>query len=111
MLDEIGREARFATRRHAGRVLAARLRAYAGRDDVLVLGLDLYSLHRSIECVLQYLEKVDPEGGAASPAALQLLRRLRRGRAGLWVRNQFRAVSLMRGRRDRPTRRASQACG
>lgn len=24
-------------------------------------GLDLYSLHRSIECVLQYLQKVDPE--------------------------------------------------
>src|SRR3970282_1895209 len=24
-------------------------------------GLDLYSLHRSIDCVLQYLQKVDPE--------------------------------------------------
>ena len=39
MFDGIGREPRFANRRHAGRVLAARLRAYAGRDDVLVLGL------------------------------------------------------------------------
>lgn len=39
MLDEIRCEARFANRRHAGRVLATQLRAYAGHDDVLVLGL------------------------------------------------------------------------
>ena len=39
MLDEIRWDPRFANRRHAGRVLATRLRAYAGRDDVLVLGL------------------------------------------------------------------------
>jgi len=30
---------RFADRRHAGKVLAAQLRAYAGRDDIVVLGL------------------------------------------------------------------------
>ena len=39
MFDTIGREPRFANRREAGRLLAERLRAYAGRDDVLVLGL------------------------------------------------------------------------
>ena len=39
MFNEAVRELRFASRRHAGRVLADRLRAYAGRDDVLVLGL------------------------------------------------------------------------
>jgi predicted phosphoribosyltransferase len=32
-------EARFDNRRHAGRVLAAALRSYAGRADVVVLGL------------------------------------------------------------------------
>lgn len=39
MFNEAGRELRFANRREAGKVLADRLRAYAGRDDVLVLGL------------------------------------------------------------------------
>jgi predicted phosphoribosyltransferase len=39
MLDERRWDSRFANRRHAGRVLATRLRAYAGRDDVLVLAL------------------------------------------------------------------------
>jgi len=39
MFDEAVREIRFANRHQAGRVLAERLRAYAGRDDVLVLGL------------------------------------------------------------------------
>lgn len=39
MLDEIRWDPRFVNRRHAGRVLATQLRAYAGRDDVLVLGL------------------------------------------------------------------------
>ena len=39
MFDETVRETRFANRHHAGRVLAERLRAFAGRDDVLVLGL------------------------------------------------------------------------
>ena len=39
MFDQAVRETRFADRHHAGRVLAGRLRAYVGRDDVLVLGL------------------------------------------------------------------------
>ena len=39
MFDQAVRETRFTDRHHAGRVLAGRLRAYAGRDDVLVLGL------------------------------------------------------------------------
>ena len=34
-----GARQRFADRAHAGRLLAERLRAYAGRDDVVVLGL------------------------------------------------------------------------
>lgn len=36
---ENGPATRFASRRAAGRVLAAQLASYAGRDDVLVLGL------------------------------------------------------------------------
>lgn len=39
MFEEAVREIRFANRHHAGRVLSERLRAYIGRDDVLVLGL------------------------------------------------------------------------
>jgi putative phosphoribosyl transferase len=39
MFDQAVRETRFADRHHAGRLLAGRLRAYADRDDVLVLGL------------------------------------------------------------------------
>jgi len=39
MFNESARHLRFANRRDAGTVLAERLRAYAGRDDVLVLGL------------------------------------------------------------------------
>ena len=39
MFNEAERNLRFANRRDAGRVLAERLRAYAGRDDVLVRGL------------------------------------------------------------------------
>jgi predicted phosphoribosyltransferase len=39
MFDEAVREIRFADRHDAGRVLAERVRVYAGRDDVLVLGL------------------------------------------------------------------------
>ena len=39
MFNDTLREIRFANRHHAGRTLAERLRGYAGRDDVLVLGL------------------------------------------------------------------------
>lgn len=39
MFNEPLREIRFANRNHAGRTLAERLRGYAGRDDVVVLGL------------------------------------------------------------------------
>ena len=39
MFNEAERNLRFANRREAGTVLAERFRAYAGRDDVLVLGL------------------------------------------------------------------------
>ena len=39
MFDEAVREPPFANRREAGRVLAKQLRAYAGRDNVVVLGL------------------------------------------------------------------------
>ncbi len=39
MFDEAVRELPFPNRREAGRVLAERLRKYAGRDDVVVLGL------------------------------------------------------------------------
>ena len=44
-------------------------------------GLDLYSLYRSIEAVIAYLDKVDPPAAAAGARALRLLRaRSRRAR-------------------------------
>lgn len=58
MFDQTAREARFANRHHAGRVVAERLRAYAGRHDVLVLGLPrggvpvAYEVARSLGAVL-----------------------------------------------------------
>jgi hypothetical protein len=42
---------------------------------VAFYGLDLYSLHRSIEAVLTYLHQVDP----ACPLSLRLFRGFRRG--------------------------------
>ena len=39
MFNEAEPDRRFANRREAGKALAERLRVYAGRDDVLVLGL------------------------------------------------------------------------
>jgi erythromycin esterase-like protein len=36
----------------------------AGKEKIGFYGLDLYSLHTSIEAVLGYLEKIDPEGAA-----------------------------------------------
>lgn len=39
MFENATQEFRFTDRRHAGRVLGRRLQKYAGRDDVLVLGL------------------------------------------------------------------------
>ena len=40
-------------------------------------GLDLYSLHASIEAVLAYLDKVDPKAAMRSAASLQLFRTVR----------------------------------
>jgi erythromycin esterase-like protein len=42
--------------------LRERNKQVAERERVGFYGLDLYSLHRSIEAVLTYLRKVDPEG-------------------------------------------------
>ncbi len=39
-----------------------------GRPKTGFYGLDLYSLHTSIEAVLTYLEKIDPEGAARARA-------------------------------------------
>ena len=41
-------------------------------EKVSFFGLDLYSLHRSAEEVLRYLEKVDPEGAKAARFGNQL---------------------------------------
>ena len=60
-------------------------------------GLDLYSLHASMEAVLGYLDKVDPEAARRARAALRVLRPVRRGPAGL----------RLRGRRRADARRAS----
>lgn len=35
-------------------------------EKVSFFGLDLYSLHRSADEVMQYLERVDPEGAKAA---------------------------------------------
>ena len=49
----------------------------AGSRKAGFYGLDLYSLHASIEAVLDYLDKVDPEGAERAPPALRLFRKLR----------------------------------
>ena len=48
-------------------------------------GLDLYSLRASMEAVLTYLDKVDPESSRPREAALRLLRSIRRTRCSSTV--------------------------
>ena len=46
---------------------ARRFRESGDSSDVVsIYGMDLYSLHRSAEHVIQYLERVDPEGAKAA---------------------------------------------
>ena len=67
--------------------------APAGRRKVGFYGLDLYSLHASMEAVLAYLDKVDPEAAAPRPPPLRLLRPLRRRHAGLRLRRRASACA------------------
>jgi erythromycin esterase-like protein len=52
---EVVRFLRWLRGYNAERTLAARVGFY---------GLDLYSLHRSMACVIEYLDKIDPEGAS-----------------------------------------------
>lgn len=46
-------------REHNNRVMKTTGDAY---NKVSFYGMDLYSLHRSAQAVIQYLERIDPEG-------------------------------------------------
>ena len=93
----------------------ARLRRLAARPQRRVpaghgprsgfYGLDLYSLHASMEAVLAYLDKVDPEAAERARAPLRLLRPLRRGPPGLRLRRRARARPVLRARGHQPARR------
>jgi erythromycin esterase-like protein len=50
---------RFRDRAQAGRLLAERLEEYGHTRGFY--GLDLYSLHTSMDAVVSYLEQIDPE--------------------------------------------------
>src|SRR5213078_1693576 len=59
-------------------------------------GLDLYSMHTSIEAVLNYLDKIGR--GAPGPSALCLFRSFWRRSAALWARHCRRQSGAMRRR-------------
>ncbi len=54
-------------------------------------GLDLYSLHASIEAVLDYLDQGRSGSGATRAASLQLLRAFRQRDRNLWLRRGLRS--------------------
>ena len=56
-------------------------------------GLDLYSLRASMQAVLRYLDKVDPDGAAPRAPPLRLLRSVRRGDAGVRLRRRASACT------------------
>ena len=60
----------------------------ATRTRVGFYGLDLYSLHTSIEAVLDYLDTIDPEAAQRARSSLRLFRSFWQGRASLWVRHR-----------------------
>ena len=66
-------------------------RARDGERQTGFYGLDLYSLHRSMQEVIAYLENVDPGSGGAGAGPLRVLRpHLRRRRPGIRVRRGLR---------------------
>ena len=86
----------------------------AGRtaeDRVGFYGLDLYSLHRSMACVVEYLDKVDPAGAEQARAPLRVLRRVRGRSADLRLCRLCGLVELLRGRRHRSARRVDTTRG
>ena len=116
---DVAQRRRARLRRLAAR--AQRRAAGRGAPTAGFYGLDLYSLHASIEAVLAYLDKVDPEAARAGPRALRLLRPLRRAtrrptatrprfglarvvRGARWS-TQLRRAAAPRGRRVRAARR------
>ncbi|RFA30587.1 erythromycin esterase [Alkalilimnicola ehrlichii] len=71
-LDDFGRFPLWMWRNTEVREFVETLRAVnrsrAARDRVGFYGLDMYSLYRSVEWVLAYLEKMDPEEAKAAKA-------------------------------------------
>jgi erythromycin esterase-like protein len=62
-LGDFGRFPRWMWRNRVVEAFAVWLRAHNERtpDSVGIYGLDLYSLHESVDLVLRYLDEVDPE--------------------------------------------------
>lgn len=61
-------------------------------------GLDLYSLHASIEAVLKYLLKVDPAGAERARYRYGCFEDFGEDTQGVRLRSEFRAVPVLRGR-------------
>ncbi len=74
-------------------------------------GLDLYSLHRSMARVIEYLDKVDPQCREEGSSRLRLLRCLRRGRAAVRLHRQSEHRTLVRRRGRGAARRSATAGG
>ena len=75
-------------------------------------GLDLYSLHASIEAVLAYLEQGRSGSGETGAASLQLLRTFRQGHHDLRLRRWLRHdADLRRCGRQKPGRAPAQSDG
>ena len=75
-------------------------------------GLDLYSLHASIEAVLAYLDKRRSGSGKTRAASLQLFRTFRKGHHNLRVRRWFSHDAVLRGSGcEKPRRAAPESDG
>ena len=63
-------------------------------------GLDLYSLFSSIQAVLTYLDRLDPQAASRAPSTvpLRLLRPCSRRQPGLWLCRQLWPQGKLRGR-------------
>ena len=81
-------------------------RRETGERQTGFYGLDLYSLHRSMQEVIGYLDNVDPGGCGARTGTLCVLRpHLCRRRPGLRLRRRFRRRLVVRAPSDRATGR------
>ena len=92
------------------RRLAARVqRRLRGAAEAGFYGLDLYSLHASMEAVLALPREGRPGGGEAGAGPLRLLRPLRRRRRRPTAMQRSRRRRVVRGRGRSPSCRAPDA--